>query len=198
MAKGKGEQHMPPNITTVKVKNDHLQISYIDRVMGEKGEEVVNNLVAKLRHEPHPDLKDKLDKLVPHLGMLEDGVDAKGFEDISDPKLQDIHRRYAIRHIQILEHEGVTNGVRLGGYRRLNRGGSPLNMLVPKVMFQAEGEKYEYADHLEELIGELIDEVRAYLGGKRAAPGQVTMGFATAEGEGDGDGDGEGSGDGDE
>lgn len=180
----KPEQHLAPKILTLKVKNDGLQIKYLDRVVMSDGKEVPNLFNGTIRHEPHMDLKVCVDKLVPHLAMLSDYEPTKGFEVSTDAKIAEILDRYKVRHIAFLEAEGVVNGVRLGGYRKLNRGGAPSNMLLPKVMFQAEGEKYEYADQLEEIVSALVGEVVAYLGGKRADPGQITFNFtAPAEGE---------------
>lgn len=199
MAKPKPPQHLAPQIIGLKVKKDHLFIHWVDVVVMPDGSSTKNVGRMEFRHEPHPELVAAINDITPHVAFLGDQEPGGGYETLTDEDFAKLLEKYALRSVKITDKPGEFRGVSLGGYRRL-ASKKVLNMSCALVKFQQGSETYEWADHLEELVDKLVTEVQAYLGGKYAEPGQMTLGFASAaekkkkgeDGEEDEDGEGEG------
>lgn len=182
--KGSDLQKLAPRIIRLGVKNKALIITYMDNVIdpgGEKPVQVSNEITAALHHEPHPDLKRAVDAMAPHLAMLTDQIPTKGHTNRTDQEVGLLATKYVVRSVKFHQKDGDFEGVTVGGYRVL-ASKRVMNFVAPMVKFQQGSEQYEYADHMEDLRDTLRSEVVAYLGGKRADPGQITMGFGKAEG----------------
>lgn len=195
MAKKKEVRHLAPIVLGFKVKKNGLEVTYIDSVLeGEEDKPVKNEITALLKHEPHPDLHSLVKDLGPHLAYLCEYADPLEFETLEDAQVENLQALHQVRGVQFKEGNGWI-GVQIHGHRVLESK-KVVNVLAPLVKFQTGAESYPLADHLEERIHEVREEVEAYIGGRRAAPGQLTFGFGaksapadpTPEGE-DGNGD---------
>ena len=179
----KGLQRMAPKIIRLAIKNKGLEIQYVDNWIDSRGEvprQFERPMKMESHEEPHPDLVAAIYEMTPHLAMLTDQEPTKGFEALTDAQVGQIRQRYTLRSVKFHRKEGDFEGITIGGYRRLATK-RVMNFVAPMIRFQEGSEAYPFADHVEDIRDALLAEVVAYVDGKRAEPGQVTMGFGTPE-----------------
>jgi hypothetical protein len=142
------------NIQKVKlIKKDHLEISY----------STAEATIKEERDTPvHPDLKDALSKLAPHLACITEYVSNKtiGSEEV---------QKFTATGFS-LGGDDDDEGFVITGYRTL-KNGKTVTLNTPFTRFEELPETaYYFIDDVREKIDVIKEEVLAYIAGEKKAP----------------------------
>jgi hypothetical protein len=154
-----------------KITHKHwvLSIEYSETTVV-NGEATTNTSTTNYEHLAHPDFREAFDKLKPFMCDLSDQVllDDNKVNRYSDIRfINDDYKGYNALSIT-LEGEEYSRKVSIRGTREL-RDQKLLAITTPKRKIFDDVEKYNYAEQLNEVIKQIIEEAEQYIAGKAAA-----------------------------
>jgi hypothetical protein len=156
-------------ISKIKQKHWVLTIEFSE-TMVVNGEATTNTSTTNYEHLAHPDFREAFDKLKPFMCDLSDQVlldDNKVNRYASISFINDDYKGYNALSIS-LEGEEYSRKISIGGTREL-RDQKMLAITTPKRKIFDDVEKYNYAEQLNEVIKQIIEEAEQYIAGKAAA-----------------------------
>lgn len=171
---------MERNILKAKLIRDskHLEVEFEEMFVVEEPNDdgevvektVTNELKALFRHEAHGDLFQAYDNLTKHLAAICEIIEPW---TLNSEDVEMLIRDITVTKIS-LGGEDDYAGVTLVGQKKLSTG-KVLNLVAPFTVFDPELSDYMHASRLYKDVQEVIEEVDAYIGGKRAPVKQLEL-----------------------